>query len=116
MPLLPASPTRPCPRLSSPCEAAGVLIVACDDPLKDGDDNKLAPWFGIDAYNIGYAAGEWMADYATENNMTEDETVGVLYMTMNTTSSCVPVPRARSRRWLTSSAARSTTAPTRLTT
>lgn len=31
-----------------------------------------------------------MADYATENNMTEDETVGVLYMTMNTTSSCVP--------------------------
>ena len=72
------------------CEAAGVLIVACDDPLKDGDNNKLAPWFGIDAYNIGYAAGEWMADYATENNMTEDETVGVLYMTMNTTSSCVP--------------------------
>lgn len=32
------------------CEAAGVLIVACDDPLKDGDNNKLAPWFGIDAY------------------------------------------------------------------
>ena len=31
-----------------------------------------------------------MADYATKNNMTEDETVGVLYMTMNTTSSCVP--------------------------
>lgn len=25
------------------CEAAGVLIVACDDPLKDGDNNKLAP-------------------------------------------------------------------------
>ena len=60
------------------CEAAGVLIVACDDPLKDGDNNKLAPWFGIDAYNIGYAAGEWMADYATENNMTEDETVVLL--------------------------------------
>lgn len=72
------------------CEAAGVVIVACDDPLKDGNDNKLAPWFGIDAYNIGYAAGEWMADYATKNNLTEDETVGVLYMTMNTTSSCVP--------------------------
>ena len=51
------------------CEAAGVLIVACDDPLKDGDNNKLAPWFGIDAYNIGYAAGEWMADYATKNNL-----------------------------------------------
>ena len=43
------------------CEAAGVPVVACDDPLKDGDNNKLAPWFGIDAYNIGYAAGEWMA-------------------------------------------------------
>lgn len=72
------------------CEAAGVPIVACDDPLKDGSDAKLAPWFGIDAYNIGYAAGEWMADYATTNNLVEDETVGVLYMTMNTTSSCVP--------------------------
>ena len=58
--------------------------------LIDTEGNKIAPWFGIDAYNIGYAAGEWMADYATENNMTEDETVGVLYMTMNTTSSCVP--------------------------
>ena len=72
------------------CEAAGVPVVACDDPLKDGDNNKLAPWFGIDAYNIGYAAGEWMAAYATENNLVEDETVGILYMTMNTTSSCVP--------------------------
>ena len=72
------------------CEAAGVPIVACDDPLKDGDNNKLAPWFGIDAYNIGYAAGEWMADYATANNLVEDETAGILYMTMNTTSSCVP--------------------------
>jgi len=72
------------------CEAAGVPVVACDDPLKDADNNKLAPWFGIDAYNIGYAAGEWMADYAVANNLVEDETVGVLYMTMNTTSSCVP--------------------------
>ena len=41
--------------------------------LMDGDGNKLAPWFGIDAYNIGYAAGEWMADYATENDLTEDD-------------------------------------------
>ena len=72
------------------CEAAGVPIVACDDPLKDGDNNKLAPWFGIDAYNIGYAAGEWMAAYATDNGLVEDESVGILYMTMNTTSSCVP--------------------------
>ena len=72
------------------CEAAGVPVVACDDPLKDGDNNKLAPWFGIDAYNIGYAAGEWMAAYATDNGLVEDESVGILYMTMNTTSSCVP--------------------------
>lgn len=72
------------------CEAAGVPIIACDDPLKDGSDAKLAPWFGIDAYNIGYAAGEWMSAYATENNLVEDETVAILYMTMNTTSSCVP--------------------------
>ena len=41
-------------------------------------------------YTSHHPLWQWMADYATKNNLTEDETVGVLYMTMNTTSSCVP--------------------------
>lgn len=72
------------------CEAAGVPIVACDDPLQDASGNKIAPWFGIDAYNIGYAGGEWMAKYIADNGYAEDESAAILYMTMNTTSSCVP--------------------------
>lgn len=98
------------------CEAAGIPIIACDDPLKDGNDNKIAPWFGIDAYNIGYAAGEWMADYATENNLTEDPTVGLLYMTMNTVSSCVPRYEGEQAAWADKLGdAMCPTAPTRLT-
>lgn len=81
------------------CEAAGVPIVAVDDGLIDDAGAKIAPWFGIDAYNIGYAAGEWMADYASENNLLEDETVGLLYMTMDTVSSCVPRTEGERAAW-----------------
>lgn len=81
------------------CEAAGVPIVAVDDGLIGDDGEKIAPWFGIDAYNIGYAAGEWMADYAMENDLLEDEAVGLLYMTMDTVSSCVPRTEGERDAW-----------------
>ena len=51
---------------------------------------KLAPWVGIDAYNIGAANGEWLANYANENELVGKEDVGLLLMTMDTVSSCVP--------------------------
>ena len=38
-----------------------------DDALEDADGNKLAPWVGINAYVIGEANGEWLANYAKEN-------------------------------------------------
>lgn len=81
------------------CDEAGVPVVAVDDGLIDTDGNKIAPWFGIDAYNIGYAAGEWLADYASENNVLEDETVGLMYMTMSTVSSCVPRTEGAQAAW-----------------
>ena len=81
------------------CNAAGVLVVAVDDGLIDADGNKIAPWFGIDAYNIGYAAGEWMADYAKENNLLDDTACALLYMTMDTVSSCVPRTEGEKQAW-----------------
>ena len=81
------------------CNEAGVPVIAVDDGLIDADGNKIAPWFGIDAYNIGYAAGEWAADYAKENGLVDDETAGLLYMTMSTVSSCVPRTEGEKQAW-----------------
>lgn len=72
------------------CEEAGIPVVAADDALQDGDGNKLAPWVGINAYVIGVANGEWLANYVTENDLAANEEVGLLLMTMDTVSSCVP--------------------------
>ena len=81
------------------CKDAGVPIIAVDDGLIDTDGNKIAPWFGIDAYNIGYTAGEWMADYAKKNDLLDDPSVGLLYMTMETVSSCVPRTEGEKDAW-----------------
>lgn len=69
---------------------AGIPIVAADDALQDAAGNKIAPWVGINAYVIGEANGEWLANYANENNLAADPEVGMLLMTMDTVSSCVP--------------------------
>lgn len=45
---------------------------------------------GINAYVIGEANGQWLAEYVKENNLAEDPEVGMLLMTMDTVSSCVP--------------------------
>ena len=39
---------------------------------------------------IGEANGEWLANYVKENDLAENEEVGLLIMTMDTVSSCVP--------------------------
>ena len=69
---------------------AGIPIVAADDALQDDAGEKLAPWVGINAYVIGQANGEWLANYAIENELVGKEEVGLLIMTMDTVSSCVP--------------------------
>lgn len=72
-------------------DAAGdIPMVAADDALEDADGNKLAPWVGINAYVIGEANGEWLANYAIDNELLDKEDTGVLIMTMDTVSSCVP--------------------------
>lgn len=70
-------------------KAANIPIVAADDALED-NGKKLAPWVGINAYVIGQANGEWIANYAIKNKMVNDSQAGLLIMTMDTVSSCVP--------------------------
>lgn len=69
---------------------AGIPIVAADDALQDSAGEKIAPWVGINAYKIGEANGEWLANYVEENKLTADKETGLLVMTMDTVSSCVP--------------------------
>lgn len=71
------------------CKEANIPVVACDDPLQDENGEFIAPFVGIDAEAIGKSCGEWAGQYAKDNNMTGED-VGVLYMTANTISSCVP--------------------------
>ncbi len=69
---------------------AKIPVVAADDALQDGSGKKLAPWVGIDAYAIGETNGKWLADYAKKNDLVSKSDVGLLIMTMDTVSSCVP--------------------------
>ena len=72
------------------CKEAGIPVVACDDALQNDAGDKLAPWVGINAYVIGQANGDWLAAYAKDNGLVDDETCGLLILTMDTVSSCVP--------------------------
>ena len=68
---------------------ANIPVVASDDAL-EVDGEKLVPWVGINGYVIGEANGEWLANYAKDNDLLEDESVGLMLLTMETVSSCVP--------------------------
>jgi len=72
------------------CKEAGIPIVAADDALQDESGELLAPWVGIDGYVIGEKNGEWVANYMKDNDMLDDPEVGLLLITMDTVSSCVP--------------------------
>ena len=69
---------------------AGIPIVAADDALQNEAGEKIAPWVGIDGYVIGEKNGEFLANYAIENDLVNNPEVGLLLLTMDTVSSCVP--------------------------
>ncbi|HNW87612.1 MAG TPA: substrate-binding domain-containing protein [Candidatus Limiplasma sp.] len=78
---------------------AGIPVVAADDALQDTAGTKIAPWVGINAYVIGEANGEWIANYAIANNLVADPACGLLIMTMDTVSSCVPRAEGELAKW-----------------
>ena len=69
---------------------AGIPVIAVDDPLIDDAGEKIAPWVGIDGYTIGYANGQWLAEYILEHGIENLEGLGVMLLTMDTVSSTVP--------------------------
>ena len=71
------------------CNEYGIAVVACDDALEVNGE-RIAPWVGIAGYDIGSSCAEWLCDYMEQNGLAEDDTCGVLIMTMSTVSSCVP--------------------------
>lgn len=81
------------------CNEAGTTVIAVDDGLIDGNGNKIAPWFGIDAYNIGVGCGTWLGNYAVENGLVDDPKCGLLIQTMETVSSCVPRTEGEEDAW-----------------
>ena len=69
---------------------AGIPVIAVDDALQTEDGTLLAPWVGIDGYNIGLSVGEWAAEYIKKNNYIDDEEFAILLLTADTISSVVP--------------------------
>jgi L-arabinose transport system substrate-binding protein len=74
---------------------ANIPVIAVDDPLQDESGKLLAPWVGIDAYNIGLEAGKWGANWIKENNLQDDPSFGIMYLTTPTVSSIVPRTEAQ---------------------
>jgi len=71
-------------------KAAGIPVIACDDALQSENGTKLAPWVGIDGYNIGKGVGDWAVEYIKKNNLQDDKKFAVMLLTADTVSSCVP--------------------------
>lgn len=72
------------------CEEAGVKVFADADGLIDENGNHIAPALELDAYKVGTAQGEWVADYMKDNKLDKSADAMYLCMTMDTVSSCVP--------------------------
>lgn len=70
--------------------AAGIPVLASDDPLVDDAGKLIAPWVGINAYEIGAESARWIIDYMKKNGLDKDETCGIMLMTTDTVSSAVP--------------------------
>jgi L-arabinose transport system substrate-binding protein len=83
------------PAVVAKLKEAGIPVIAVDDALQDESGRLLAPWVGIDAYNIGLQSGKTGVEFMQKNNLANDTTFGVLLLTVDTVSSCVPRTEAQ---------------------
>lgn len=73
------------------CKKSNITVIACDDPLTDNDGNYLTPFVGIDSNQIGRDMTNLMVDYLEKNNkLTDLKSSGLLLMSMDSVSSCIP--------------------------
>lgn len=57
-----------------------IPVVATNDPIMDGDGNYLTPFVGVDDYALGNMTGDWMANYAIKNGLSQQEDIGVVIL------------------------------------
>lgn len=73
------------------CSAAGIPVIAVDDPLIDENGKLLAPAVQLSAYNVGVGMGEWLNNYIETNALpTEGDEIMVVCLAADTIASCVP--------------------------
>lgn len=78
------------------CKKSNIPVIACDDPLTDDEGNYLSPFVGINASKIGEDISNWMVDYLEKNKkLNELETSGLLIMSMDSVTSCIPRTEAQ---------------------
>jgi len=81
------------------CAAANIPVIAADDQLLDDSGKQIAPWVGIDSYNIGQSMGQWTGKYIQDHKISGDD-VGLLLLTMDQVSSCVPRTKGQYDTWM----------------
>lgn len=73
------------------CSAAGIPVIAIDDPLIDENGDLLAPAIQLSAYNVGVGMGEWLVDYIGANDLaSKGDEFMVVCLAADTIASCVP--------------------------
>lgn len=73
------------------CKKSNIPVIASDDPLTDDKGNYLAPFVGIDATQVGQDIANSLVDYLSKNNKLDElQSSGLLLMTMDSVSSCIP--------------------------
>lgn len=73
------------------CKKSNIVVIACDDPLTDAENNYLTPFVGIDSNQIGIDMTNILVDYLeTNKRLTDLKSSGLLLMSMNSVSSCLP--------------------------
>ncbi len=57
-----------------------IPVVATNDPIMDENGNHLTPFVGVDDYALGNMSGDWMANYAIKNGLSQQRDIGVLIL------------------------------------
>jgi len=61
---------------------ANIPLVAVDDTLIDASGNSIAPYVGLENYEIGYQVGEWLAQQVSGEGWMKDSSVKVAVAAM----------------------------------
>lgn len=61
-------------------ESHDIPVVATNDPIINDDGDYLTPFVGVDDYALGNMTGDWMANYAIKNGLSQQDNIGVVIL------------------------------------